>query len=122
MPMCFLHSLKIHMLCCRKKFVNAENLKPEEDRKQLPKPPPELSDPLPEDAKGIEAFNQRMTDIWNQATLVPCPKCGRTFMYAKCTTMIFAPCPLELFMLHVIEHTCAKLYSNVATVSTDMNP
>ncbi len=45
----------------------------------VPTAPAELSEPLPTDAAGIAAFNERMLQLCTQASMQACPRCGRTF-------------------------------------------
>ncbi len=49
------------------------------ERRKLPAAPDEALGELPTEPDEIDAFNQRMTDYWSTASLVPCTLCGRTF-------------------------------------------
>ena len=53
---------------------------PADLRRPCPTLPPELLKPLPTDAAGVKAFNDIMFEEYNQASLVPCQGCGRTFL------------------------------------------
>jgi DNA-directed RNA polymerase subunit RPC12/RpoP len=73
-------SLTIHTPQCRKRLEEVnERLAPGE-RRTLPPEPAELSDPLPTRPDEIDAFNDRMFQIYNAVVLVPCATCGRTFL------------------------------------------
>ncbi|KAK9825103.1 hypothetical protein WJX74_008848 [Apatococcus lobatus] len=70
--------LPTHIPVCQAKWV-ADRTKPDEPPPAVPPAPAELSEPLPTDAPGIAAFNERMLLACTQASLQACPGCGRTF-------------------------------------------
>ncbi len=47
-------------------------------RREPPAPPPELDEPLPTAPDDVDAFNQRMSDLFNGVSLMKCQHCGRT--------------------------------------------
>ncbi|KAK9848940.1 hypothetical protein WJX84_004493 [Apatococcus fuscideae] len=71
-------ALAHHAKACKAKWV-ADRTKPDEPPPAVPPAPAELSEPLPTDAPGIAAFNERMLLACTQASLQACPGCGRTF-------------------------------------------
>ena len=72
-------SLGIHIPKCLDKWAAREAAKAPGERRAPPVPPAELEDPLPTRAADVEAFNERMSQVYNTASLVRCDSCGRTF-------------------------------------------
>ncbi|KAK9808816.1 hypothetical protein WJX72_004195 [[Myrmecia] bisecta] len=72
-------SLPIHIPQCQEKWVKVEEQKLKKERRPVPPPPPELTDELPTDPAGIDAFNDAMYGYWSKVSLVKCAGCGRTF-------------------------------------------
>lgn len=73
-------SLPIHQRQCRQLWEDREALKRKKsERRPLPTPPPEMSEPLPTDREGILAFNNAMFKFWESRSLISCPYCARTF-------------------------------------------
>ncbi len=58
--------------------TQVEANKDRKERREPPAPPPELDQPLPSAPDDIDAFNQRMSDIYNGVSLMKCTHCGRT--------------------------------------------
>lgn len=54
-------------------------MKGKEDRRALPCEPPEVNEPLPTDAAGIDDFNSKMFSYYNGVSLYQCEGCGRSF-------------------------------------------
>ncbi|CAG9459987.1 unnamed protein product [Pedinophyceae sp. YPF-701] len=65
-------SLPIHVKKCKEMWTKRTS-------RAMPPEPVEMSEPLPKGGAALDAFNQKMADVWNSASLVPCPSCGRTF-------------------------------------------
>ncbi|KAG1674592.1 hypothetical protein FOA52_001841 [Chlamydomonas sp. UWO 241] len=72
-------SLFIHIASCRKKWVAVEDSKPPRERRALPPAPPSLTEDLPKDGPGMDAFNSAMSDYWSKISLRKCHICTRTF-------------------------------------------
>eukprot|EP01135_Chromosphaera_perkinsii_P010405 Nk52_evm77s2118 gene=Nk52_evmTU77s2118 len=65
-------SLPIHEPQCEKKFLDQQQLLPKEQRRKLPKKPEAAA------SSNIDIQRQAAEEA-QQATLAPCPHCGRTF-------------------------------------------
>ena len=58
------------------------------DRRPVPEPPAELSEPLPTQPVKVDEFNNKMFAYWDQVSLVGCPICGRTFRQAALLKLV----------------------------------
>lgn len=72
-------SLLMHVDKCVEKWRATEATKPQGSRRQPPPRPAELDAPLPKGGAAVEAFNDTMSRIYNDASLIRCPTCNRTF-------------------------------------------
>ena len=64
----------------QEKWLKVQEQKDRRDRRDPPPPPEELDRPLPTRPEEIDAFNQRMSDIYNGFSLMKCDHCGRTML------------------------------------------
>lgn len=62
---CHVRSLCSHIPQCQVGWAEREAEKPESDRRAAPGLPFDLDEPLPKDADAIDAFNCRMSAIYN---------------------------------------------------------
>merc|ERR1719238_1852510 len=74
-------SLEIHQRSCRKKWEQEEEAKPAHLRRPVPEAP--VAAPV-----GSQAYNDAAFEKYNAEALVPCERCGRTFL----------PNPLEIHL------------------------
>ena len=66
-------SIEIHQKSCRKKWEQEEAAKPAHLRRPVPEAP--VAGPV-----GSQAYNEAASAAYNDKALVPCERCGRTFL------------------------------------------
>ena len=78
-------SINIHLKTCKKKWEQAESLKPKRERRPCPEAP-QIFDQLTGGGGGgisqqdLAKYNDEAFDNYNKKGLVPCPGCKRTFL------------------------------------------
>lgn len=74
-------SIKIHIPQCEKKFEDEQKRLPPSQRRKLPDPPMNaVPDTSSMSAKELDEHNEAAFRTFNDAVLVPCQYCGRTFL------------------------------------------
>jgi hypothetical protein len=77
----FSKSISIHIENCKEKWIKEEALKPKAERRKMPEPPKKFDEMLLTGGKGNrDEYNDEAFKEYNEKALVPCEKCGRTFL------------------------------------------
>jgi len=76
----FSKSLAIHVPQCKEKWIKAEKLKPKNERRAVPEPPMDLERAMKNGEIDKDKYNEMAFNNYNEKALIPCEKCGRTFL------------------------------------------